>query len=290
MKATLNGVLAEKLFSVLPFFDFNSFYKEYTDYLAKHNIRHSNFRYLCWCIHKRRDFDLDTNIILIGSARYGKSTDLYDMVDTIYGYRGKRITDEFTDKHIVWNAKQGFTAFGDINQDIIASDEAYFMTDRRQSMDFLQIKYLQLLNALASRKNIVFTLMQDFTDLDTRILKKCDILGLIYERGSKLIFAKSHSFPIIKQNILDTANFEKKPYLLENKERAIYELHKKPSFINECEFYDFQKVNPEIWSHYWQIKQKEQNEAIDKATRTFERINRQPAQSTEPSLQDMGFG
>jgi hypothetical protein len=264
--------LAERLYSAIPFFSYNQFYDGYKDFIKSRHLYDNKHNYLCYNIHRRRDFDLDTNILSVGAGRIGKSTDLFDMANTIYGFRDTPLADVFADKHIIWNAQQGFKAFSSFEADIIASDENYFLTDRRESMSFLSIKYLQVLNALASRRNIILGNIQEFTDIDTRILKKIDILQLIYERGSKLVFAKSHAFPITQQGILNTEIFEKKPYLLEDKERAIYELSKQPTYIGEFKFDDFKNKQPPIWSHYWGIKVKEQNKTIERINQILERL------------------
>lgn len=181
-----------------------------------------NLDQLCYTLSRRIEW-LDNNITIIGSAQVGKSTLASAIAETFYYYQGRPFTNSFVDNNIAFNSRQGIGLFKKLDHDVMIADEAYFFADKREAMGFIQVKYLQILNFLASKRNTVITAMQDYTDIDSRIIKKTDVLILVTEIGRASVYAGNKKFPIIKRQILNTDRFVKKPGLLTNWETTRYE-------------------------------------------------------------------
>jgi len=281
--------LIDLLFSTRPNFDASLFLAEYRNFISHNHFHSNNFNFLAYSVSKMRDFNLKSHILNVGAAQIGKSTLTLCLSKRIYEFRGIRLLPSFLRTNLVWNATQGFTAFENIKNDIIASDEAYFLADRREAMNYLNIKYLQLLNALASNHNIHITTIQDYTDLDSRIIKNVDILLLHYEQGSCQVFAQSHSFPIIHRTILDTKRFEKKPSLLATKKTGLYELAKQMSYIFDIHYWQFGLLfdEKEIWQEYSRIKPIEQNKAIGRVRQGITSYTANKPQKTDNILKNL---
>src|SRR5208337_3305983 len=160
----------------------------------------------------------------------------FDLTKVIYIYRTKQILPSFIHSNLIWNGEQGFSAFKTLSNDVIIADEVLFIADRREAMNYINIKYLQFLNLNASKHNVILTNGQDWTDIDDRIKKKMDILVLISKTGIIKVLAKSLSYPIVKIPIISTDKFEKAPYLLKD-ERADYEISRDPNYIFKTKFW-----------------------------------------------------
>ncbi len=253
--------------------------------INRYHLTDTNFNHLWFIINQRKYFDLDTNILHIGMARIGKSTAILRGAELNAIYDGQAsLPLSFMHTNILWDANQSYEAYKHINHGFIDVDEAYFMADRRESMSFINIKYLQLRNALASKDNITATAMQDLTDLDTRIIKKTDILSLNYARGEGLIFARNHSFPIIRQEIINTEKFEKKPWLLDDFDGALYELKKLRTYIYDVQPPMYPSNDP-LWQEYQKVKESEQTKAIARISNAYNRIEAQKtASETENNI------
>lgn len=237
-------------------------------------IHRDNFTWMCWNISERYAYDYDTNVIVVGGARRSKSTCVADMVDVILAMRGEQLKPEFAMKHIVWNAQQGFQAFRSFENSIVWNDESYFTVDRRSSLNKLQVKYLQFINATASKNNINISVIQDLTDLDNRVLRKGNVLIIVYERGSGLVFAGDNAFPIVRTPLIDTEKFDKRKHLLSSKDRAIFELSKEATYMFPINFWQRDPKRDPFWNYYLQVKERSINSEIEKASAEFERSNK----------------
>ena len=158
--------------------------------------------------------------------------------------------------------------FKKLTKDVMIADEAYFFADRREAMGFIQVKYLQILNFLASKRNTVITAMQDYTDIDSRIIKKTDILILVTAIGHATVYAGSKKYPIIKRQILNTDRFVKKPNLLSD-QLGETEIRRDLNYIFDIEWGDRRDA---WWRHYAEVKDKWQGKTLDSIDKRLSRI------------------
>ena len=226
-----------------------------------------NLDTLCYYLHRRTQW-LDNNILIIGAAQTGKSTLANAIAETLYYYKGRSFNLNFVDNNIAFNARQGIGLFKKLENDVMNADEAYFFADRREVMGFIQVKYLQILNFLASKRNTVITAMQDYTDIDSRIVKKTDVLILVTGIGHAAVYAGSKKFPIIKRQILNTDRFVKKPGLLSD-QLGDHEIRKDANYIFDIEWGGRKDA---WWDHYMQVKEKWQGKTLDNIDKRLERM------------------
>ena len=257
-------------------FGYDKFHADYLKAMKILDLKDAAyFDWTAYCISRRPSFDLDTNIGIIGPARISKSTLMMRFAERIneFWWADKRIKESDFDKswplaHIAWDAGQGFEAFRKFRKNIIANDESYFTSDRRQSMNKVNIRYLQMMNALASYNNIVFTVIQNYQDLDSRIKSKLTALFTVYERGSALAYCSNTSFPVVKSQIIDTKKFEDSPGLLQNKQRALWEMKKFPSYCYPIHYIRYNEEKPYwdgdfVWKEYKAVKSAAQDRIIE---------------------------
>jgi hypothetical protein len=215
-------------------------------------------------------FDLESHIIIIGSARSGKSTLLLQFTRRIYSIWlniplsevNKRLIDiDWLFNNYIYTMKQTNSVFQKQHKSVIGIDDAYFIADKRQNMSNPNIQFTHLINGLASHNNIVFTLIQNLTDLDTRIVSKSPLLILDYGRGVALGYTKQQNFPIIKSSY-DFEIFERYPRLLSNEDVALELLRSRTGYTCNYSWSAF-KENDVFWNQYKSRKESLQNEISD---------------------------
>ena len=247
-KKNVKKKLISRLFSLIPnknkaFYDnmmlgYKNFLK--LDYRYKNSLGNLAF----YCISEMPKYDLNCNILMVGSARIGKSTHFLHGARRIYSARWKKSLDEVDlelinngwvfDK-IIYSKEQGLEPIMKSKESVIGVDELYFVADRRNSMNTKQVEYTGKINAYASNNNTIFNLIQNLSDVDTRVYSSTNVLYLEYERGRALLYIKSKNFPIIK----DTYEFEKfakNPELLGDMNTALDHLKRIPSYIGEVRY------------------------------------------------------
>jgi hypothetical protein len=197
------------------------------------------------------NYDLNADILFIGVGRVGKSTEAIQYTRRIYSAKWNKPLTE-VDKELIHNGwifdkviydKTSVLApLKTSKKEVILIDEAYFLADRRESLNPQQIKFIKWNNAYASNNNIVMSLIQDLTDLDSRIYSKANVINLLYERGSCLNYVRSKNFPIIKQTN-EFEKFNKKARLLNDYQSALYQLRKLPSYTFDQTWHELIKIN-----------------------------------------------
>jgi len=227
--------------------------------------------YIIWAGRAKARPKKDINILIIGRAQSGKSTLASIIGELVYMRDNKVFSKAFVDHNMAFNSKQGLKLFAELKEDVLIADEGYFTADRREATRYIQVKYLEILNFLASQHNVIITIMQDYTDIDLRIVKKADILILVDMVGRGKVYADSKRFPIIKRQIINTDRFEKKPSLL-NDSIGDNELRKDTNYIFEIAW---GPRNDSIWKHYMEIKKGWQTKTLEQIDRTLTRMETQ---------------
>jgi len=225
--------------------------------------------FLSFNIAKMQDYDLDAHILFLGQARSGKSTLSLRFLERIYSVKYNIPLNEienfilqkdFFNKNMIYSAQQKLDLIKQNFKDVIITDEAFLIADKRESMTGTNIRYTKLLNVFANRNNIVLTNMQDFTELDLRIRKKANLIVLITQRGLGYAYLQSTNLPIVKQPSLFEF-FENNPYFLYSNQSTIdWALkHRIRGFIGIIKWLPYAEDNL-LWRTYKEAKLKYQKD------------------------------
>jgi GTPase SAR1 family protein/DNA-directed RNA polymerase subunit RPC12/RpoP len=272
----------------------DSILNDFEVWRQKNNLNKSLLNFLSFNIAKMQNYDLDAHILIIGQARSGKSTLSLRFLERIYSIKHDiPISDidnfivnrDFFNKNMIYNPNQKLDLVKQNFKDVIITDEAFLVADKRESMTGTNIKYTKLLNVFANRNNIVFTNMQDFTELDARIRKKANLIILITQRGLAYSYLQSVNLPIVKQPSIFEF-FEENPYFLYSKPETIdWTLrHKIRGFIGIIKWQPFDNNNP-MWKAYNEAKLKYQSD-LDLSSNETKEIKSQAPQQAQPKQID----
>jgi hypothetical protein len=227
--------LLERIFSLVRKDDqfYDEFINAYLDTLEKLKMKDNKLNFECYCLAKANEFDLDMFVVVIGSARSGKSVLTLQCMIKIYQFRlmVKRsqsikyiLENNIVADQIIYSLKQKSAfqeRFTNSPPSIFVFDDSYLTSDRRKAMT-KQILFLSHIeNTLANKNHITFMLIQNLTDLDRRFLDKSSSLITVKDRGHGKIFAKNKSYPFIK-SYYGFERFEKNPNLLASEDLAEY--------------------------------------------------------------------
>lgn len=206
----------------------------YLETCSKYKMKdNSNFNRLMFLISRMMQYDLPFNGIVLARARGSKSTLTATAFEKFYKMRG---TDIYTNKKyetmlntqfilddgsaIVNGAKGQFNWF----------DDVHLIFDRRRSMSRKQAKDTGDLNFYASMNYVNFYLMQNLASLDSRITTISNVLFLIIERGTAMVFSDAKWLPFFYDRFgFDV--FEDNPDIAKNKELALKILESKNEYM-----------------------------------------------------------
>lgn len=256
----------DSIFSLIPNRNdewYSEFYRGYKTFLVNNIYRDCLRNFIFYSISQMQFYDLDCKILVIGAARSSKSTlMLHGAIRinsanknlTFEASSNDLLNNDWVNKGIIYTREQGFSVMGEFRGSPIALDDVILIADSRESLNPLQVKFLQNLNFFASKNNIIFSLIQNYSELDKRLIRNANIIFLVFERGEALVFADSKNFPILN----DAHYFErivKNPFLISSgdKETGVYNLMKLPSFIARIRFPPLMQ-NP-LWLRYKEIKE-----------------------------------
>ncbi len=171
------------------------------------------------------------------------------------------LNNDWLNKGMLYSRFQQVNAFKNIKNAFIGIDEGYLVADKRESMSYINILYTKAINIFASNNNIIFTNIQDLTDLDTRIVRKAHIIFVIKRRGLAYTYVKQNNLPIIhQQSIFDL--FERNPSLLTNGNIADAMLKRIKGFVGITKWKDLKRINSPLYVEYAKIKMQKQ-QALD---------------------------
>lgn len=223
--------------------------------------------YISYSLSELSNYDLDGHILVLGTARVGKSTLTLQIARRYYSNKYQQnlqyvdtslIQSKWYDSNIIYSREQGFSPLKNNKKEFIQVDDAVLLADKRGSMLPDQSKFLGKMNFYASNNNLIATLIQNLADLDSRLYSKANLVIIVYERGKALVYAKPKNFPIVR----DTFDFDfiqKHTYLLNQGERrSLYNLKRIRSYIGEIRFKSLAD-NP-LYKKYLQKKSKEQKD------------------------------
>jgi len=247
----------------------DSILKDFEVWRQKNNLNKSLLNFLSFNIARMQNYDLDAHILIIGQARSGKSTLSLRFLERIYSIKHDiPLTDvdnfivekDFFNKNMIYSPQQKLDLVKQNFKDVIITDEAFLIADKRESMSYVNVRYTKLLNVFANRNNIIFTNMQDFTELDARIRKKANLIILITQRGLGYSYLQSINLPIVKQPSIFEF-FEDNPYFLYSSQETIdWTLrHKIRGFIGIIKWQPFDSNNL-MWKAYLETKLKTQKD------------------------------
>jgi len=267
----------------------DSILKDFEIWRQKNNLNKSLLNFLSFNIARMQNWDLDAHILIIGQARSGKSTLSLRFLERIYSIKHDIplsdvdtfiVNKDFFNKNMIYNPNQKLDLVKQNFKDVIITDEAFLVADKRESMTGTNIKYTKLLNVFANRNNIVFTNMQDFTELDARIRKKANLIVLITQRGLAYSYLQSINLPIVKQPSIFEF-FENNPYFLYSSQETIdWTLrHKIRGFIGIIKWQPYDSNNP-MWKAYLETKLKYQND-LDLSPNEIKEVKAQAPQQPQ---------
>jgi hypothetical protein len=247
----------------------DSILKDFEVWRQKNSLNKSLLNFLSFNIARMQNYDLDAHILIIGQARSGKSTLSLRFLERIYSIKHDIplndvdnfiVERDFFNKNMIYSPQQKLDLVKQNFKDVIITDEAFLIADKRESMSYVNVRYTKLLNVFANRNNIIFTNMQDFTELDARIRKKANLIILITQRGLGYAYLQSINLPIVKQPSIFEF-FEENPYFLYSSQETIdWTLrHKIRGFIGIIKWQPFDANNP-MWKAYLEIKLKTQKD------------------------------
>lgn len=211
--------------------------------------------------------DLDAQVLIIGQARSGKSTLSLKLLERIYSVKYntplKSVADyiikkDFFNRNMIYSKNQSLDIVKRNFKDVIITDEAFLVADKREAMQSANILYTKLINVFANRNNIVLTNMQDFTAIDARISKKANVILLITQRGTAYAYMQKVNLPIVAQPSIFEF-FEKNPHFLYDFTDNINWIlqHRVRGFIGIIKWKPYAEDNP-LWIAYKTAKAKYQ--------------------------------
>jgi len=215
------------------------------------------------------NYDLDAHIIIVGKARSGKSTLMLQLVRRILSIKEIAPYAQIDASVVKW-LYEGYIynypqfrrekQFQNIMHSVIGVDEAFLIADKRKAMYDINVEYTEMLNVFANRNNIVFTNIQDLTELDARVVRKADAIILIKERGLAYLYAKNTTLPIVKQPSIFEF-FEKYPHYLNDAAIATHKLKHIKGYIGIMKWKQIPQTSY-LWQAYTERKNKLQNEVF----------------------------
>jgi hypothetical protein len=163
-----------------------------------------------YCLSEMPKNDLDSNNLIIGFSRIGKSTFTIDACRYIYCFKMLKTLDyidnylteyRFINKNFVFNKRQSLEDMIKTKYaEPIVADEGYLIADKRSSMQLEQYKLTETYNTYASNNNIEFTQIQNLTDIDQRYINKANSITLLTARGDANLYSTFKGFAIIKED------------------------------------------------------------------------------------------
>jgi len=209
------------------------------------------------------NYDLDAHVIIVGKARSGKSTLMLQLVRRILSIKQMMPYSQIDVEVVKW-LYEGFiynytqfhkenNVFKNLYKSIIGIDEAFLIADRRKAMFDVNVEYTEMLNVFANHNNVIFTNIQDLTELDARVIRKSDAIIVIKERGLAYLYVKNTTLPIVRQPSLFEF-FEKYPNYLNDIAVATHKLKHIRGYIGIIRWLPILE-NSYLWQAYKKRKE-----------------------------------
>lgn len=235
------------LFSVAAVEDINKVYEKTLDDFMQLKYKKNKTNFFCYCLSTMKDYDLDANVLIIGFKRSGKSNYMLQSVRKISAMRlGIRMSDvdakllesDFAGKNIFYDKRQDLErALKTKEKQVICIDEGFLVLDRRNAMNKSVIKLTQTLNEYGDKGNVSFTLMQDFTALERRMVNISNAIVFVISRGRAMLFSKDKTFASLVRDLFGFDYLVDNPYIFnQHRDKIIHRLKQMSSYICELKW------------------------------------------------------
>lgn len=232
----------------------------YQKFIIKHNYKDSNRLFLAWNVSRLWKYKLDFNMLVVGRKRSSKTSFAYQFVKDLFASREAELDiRKWVDGHVIYDSRQ---RIDEEFMPIYLDDEGMLTGDRRRSMTRMQVQKTENINFYADLLPINITLIQNFSDLDLRLVDTSTALLLVTRRGEGLLFLGSDALAILK-NTFGFDQFIKQPELLDNSPVALKMLRSKASYVFDLTWSNMDDDPLYIYGH---DKKKEYQEMRRKGT------------------------
>lgn len=205
---------------------------EYNIFLEAFGLEDSNTRFFAFIVSRLFKKKLNFNMLVVGRARSSKTTFGYSFVNDFMFSRNTPLDsqqkiEEWVNGHVIYDSRQRSNA--EMNG-LYMDDEGMLTGDRRRSMARLQVQKTENLQFYADMFAVNITLIQNFSDLDLRIVDASNAVVVVTSRGEGLLFIGGDAIALVK-NTFGFEMFNEHPELLDNNEIAMQLLRSKASYI-----------------------------------------------------------
>lgn len=232
-------MIASNVFSIVPNknkFFYSDLKEGYLKWIKEQNLHRNTLTFTSWCYSKIPDMDLDGHAVIVGEARSGKDTLMLWYFILIYAIRNNCSIEDAKSAIIALDLLRKLIIYTSLNfqnngvifnttKSTVGIDEGALAVNKKRTMYGEQVDYTSYLDVLADNNNVIFTLIQNLTNLDSAIINKAVSVTAIYERGKSLLYTKNKNFPIIKHTY-NFDHFQKNQYLLKDKNLGIHRLQR----------------------------------------------------------------
>jgi hypothetical protein len=249
---------------------------DYEKRIKELGLKDKPLNWLSYLLSQGYKQDLDFTILIFGYSRIGKSTLALHIVRRILAFKLNKSLKEIDNyltserlKEILFYDKNDLERAKTLKENFRWFDEAIFIGDKRESMDTIQINLLKILNAYAKYHNINIIVIQDPLDLDSRLLKKTNIIIPVITRGEAQAHILPKNFSFLK-DIFPLKDLASETYTFLNLTAGKNRLRAIPSFVFNLNFKDI--ADFEVYKRYDAIKdttytnkefKKQEEKAID---------------------------
>jgi hypothetical protein len=260
--------MLDSLFSLLDEVPYKVIYDGFSKFRKRYQIPFDgyvldeNFLFLNYAVSQAKNYDLDVSEVLVGRKRSSKSTEgLWEYYDVCQARDEPFDYKKFVDKYVVYDYSQ--TSQPEFSR-FYLHDEKHLTGDRRRFMSRANVETSVDINFYADNLNINCNLIQNYSDLDTRVIDTATILKFVIRRGQGILFMSRDSIPIIKQDF-GMWIFQQNPEMVKNSSVTQNMMRSKPEYV--CDYtwntmerrdtlgniiwryplFDYYKLNKKIW-------------------------------------------
>lgn len=191
-----------------------------------------NFLFSNYLMSQAKRYDISISEVLVGRKRSSKSTEgLWEVYDIYQGRNDKFNYKEYVDKYVIYDYSQ---MANDEEGSVRLNDEKHLTGDRRRFMSRANVETSVDINFYADNLNIDINLIQNYSDLDPRVIDTATILKFVLKRGHGMLFMSRDSIPIIKQDF-GMWIFQQNPDMVKNSSVTQSMMRSKPEYV--CDYF-----------------------------------------------------
>jgi hypothetical protein len=249
-----------RLYKLITEAKYDEFKDSYFKILPSLNLKDSKLNWISYCLERGYQYDKDWNIGGFGEARSSKSAFFCILTEKIYQFKMGMTHDQVDDYLISSKYLDNYYIYKDKKVDYtkvfgtpLWYDEGHFVADRRRSMSGKSVAFTTEKDTMANSDAISYILIQNYSDLDQRIVNKCKLIFQFLKRGKVNFYSDPTSFAIFKSRPFK--KFEEKPELLNSYNRGSYRLANSSYFVSKIRF---KKPTCKFWLSYKNFKREAQ--------------------------------